>query len=92
MSAAEWFVVGVLTWCAVIAAAILLVGINKPSEAAGRKAALEEAAKRVDERAQAWWSIHCASNRHMETTRKAHDDLCALAIAIRAMAKEIKHD
>ena len=53
-----------------------------------------EALVRADERAacayktgefaQKWWSIYCASNKHMETTRKAHDDFCALQAAIRA--------
>jgi hypothetical protein len=44
----------------------------------------EACAKVVGEFAQKWWSIHCASNKHMETTRKAHDDFCALQAAIRA--------
>ena len=44
----------------------------------------EACAKVVGEFAQKWWSIHCASNKHMETTRKAHDDFCALQSAIRA--------
>ena len=44
----------------------------------------EAYAKVVGEFAQKWWSIHCASNKHMETTRKAHDDFCALQVAIRA--------
>lgn len=43
----------------------------------------KECAKVVGEFAQKWWSIHCASNKHMETTRKAHDDFCALQSAIR---------
>ena len=50
-----------------------------------RAAALEEAARVTGEFAQKWWSIHCASNKHMETTRKAHDDFCALQAAIRAL-------
>lgn len=56
----------------------------------GRFAALVAAAEReacakvVGEFAQKWWSIHCSSNRHLETTRKAHDDFCALQAAIRA--------
>lgn len=50
-----------------------------------RTAALEEAARVTGEFAQKWWSIHCASNKHMETTRKAHDDFCALQAAIRAL-------
>ena len=48
-----------------------------------RNAALEEAAQQTGEFAQAWWSKHCASNKHMETTRAAHDDFCSLQIKIR---------
>lgn len=44
----------------------------------------EACADRTGEFARKWWSIHCASNKHMETTRKAHDDFCALQAAIRA--------
>ena len=44
----------------------------------------EACAKVAGEFAQAWWSIHCASNKHMETTRKAHDAFCALQATIRA--------
>ena len=44
----------------------------------------EACAKEAGEFARKWWSIHCASNKHMETTRKAHDDFCALEVAIRA--------
>jgi hypothetical protein len=50
-----------------------------------RAEVLEEAAGVTGELAQKWWSIHCASNKHMETTRKAHDDFCALQAAIRAL-------
>jgi hypothetical protein len=39
---------------------------------------------KTGEFARKWWSIHCDSNKHMETTRKAHDDFCALQAAIRA--------
>ena len=56
-----------------------------------------EALVRADEReafekvvgdfAKKWWSIHCDTNKHMETTRKAHDDFCALQAAIRARGK-----
>ena len=53
-----------------------------------RAAALEAAARVTGEFAQKWWSIHCASNKHMETTRKAHDDFCALQAAIRAMKEQ----
>lgn len=48
--------------------------------AAEREACVEKAG----EFARKWWSIHCDSNKHMETTRKAHDDFCALQAAIRA--------
>jgi len=48
----------------------------------------EACAKVTGEFAQKWWSIHCASNKHMETTRKAHDDFCALQAAIRARGQE----
>ena len=44
----------------------------------------EACAEKAGEFARKWWSIHCASNKHMETTRKAHDDFCALQAAIRA--------
>jgi hypothetical protein len=47
----------------------------------------EECAKLCEEFARKWWSIHGASNKHMETTRKAHDDFCALQAAIRARSK-----
>ena len=48
----------------------------------------EACAKVVGEFAQKWWSIHCDSNKHMETTRKAHDDFCALQIAIKARGEQ----
>jgi hypothetical protein len=41
-------------------------------------------ANKAAEFARKWWSIHCDSNKHMETTRKAHDDFCALQAAILA--------
>ena len=44
----------------------------------------EACAEKTGEFARKWWSIHCASNKHMETTRKAHDDFCALQAVIRA--------
>ena len=34
--------------------------------------------------ARKWWSLHCATNKHMETTLMAHNDFCALQSAIRA--------
>lgn len=50
----------------------------------------EACAKIAQEFAKKWWGIHCATNRHMETTRKAHDDFCAVYNAIRA--REIKNE
>ena len=47
----------------------------------------EACAKVVGDFAKKWWSIHCDTNKHMETTRKAHDDFCALQAAIRARSK-----
>jgi hypothetical protein len=47
----------------------------------------EECAREVEEFARKWWSIHCHSNKHAETTRKAHDDFCALQAAIRRRGK-----
>lgn len=44
----------------------------------------EACAVKAGEFARKWWSIHCASNKHMETTRNAHEDFCALQSAIRA--------
>ena len=61
---------------------------NERFAALVRAAALEAAARVTGEFAQKWWSIHCASNKHMETTRKAHDDFCALQAAIRAMKEQ----
>lgn len=43
----------------------------------------ERCAERAGEYAQAWWSKHCASNKHMETTRAAHEDFCRLQADIR---------
>lgn len=50
-----------------------------------RNAALEEAALATGLFAQKWWSIYCDSNKHMQTTRKAHHDFCALQSTIRKM-------
>lgn len=47
----------------------------------------EACAKVVGEAAKKWWSIHCATNKHMETTRKAHDEFCTLQAVIRARGK-----
>jgi hypothetical protein len=44
----------------------------------------EACANEVGEFAKKWWSIHCADYWHMETTRQAHEDFCALQAAIRA--------
>lgn len=51
---------------------------------------LEEAANGADALAKKWWARHCETNRHMETTREAHEDFCQLGRAIRALkgAKE----
>lgn len=43
----------------------------------------ERCAKLVEAYARKWWSIHCNSNKHMKTTREAHDDFCALQTKIR---------
>jgi hypothetical protein len=44
----------------------------------------EACAEKTGEFARKWWSIHCETNKHMETTLKAHQDFCALQAAIRA--------
>jgi transaldolase len=44
----------------------------------------EACAEKTGEFARKWWSIHCESNKHMETTLKAHQDFCALQAAIRS--------
>lgn len=44
----------------------------------------EACAKIAQDFAKKWWGIHCATNRHLETTRKAHDDFCCVDNAIRA--------
>ena len=56
--------------------------------AAGEQAEREACVEKTGEFARKWWSIHCASNKHMETTRKAHDDFCALQAAIRARGEK----
>jgi hypothetical protein len=50
---------------------------------------IEECAREVEEFARKWWSIHCHSNKHSETTRKAHDDFCSLQAAIRRRGKTV---
>ena len=44
----------------------------------------EACAKIAQGYARVWWGIHCATNKHMETTRKAHEDFCKIDNAIRA--------
>jgi len=43
----------------------------------------ERAARKADACGKEWWRIHCDTNRHMATTRAAHEEFCALAAAIR---------
>lgn len=50
----------------------------------GIAAEREACAKVVEDFARKWWKIHCDSNKHLETTLKAHQDFCALQAAIRA--------
>ena len=50
---------------------------------------IEECAREVEVFARKWWSIHCHSNKHAETTRKAHDDFCSLQAAIRRRGKTV---
>jgi hypothetical protein len=47
----------------------------------------EACAEKTGEFARKWWSIHCDSNKHMETTLKAHQDFCALQAAIKSRDK-----
>lgn len=47
----------------------------------------EACAKIAQNFAKKWWGIHCATNRHLDTTRKAHDDFCGCDNAIRARGK-----
>ena len=44
----------------------------------------EACANKVEVFARKWWSIHCDTNKHKDTTRKAHDDFCTLQAMIRA--------
>jgi hypothetical protein len=44
----------------------------------------EACAKVCEEFARKWWKIHCDSNLHYSSTLKAHQDFCALQVAIRA--------
>ena len=59
------------------------LGIMRAAVAAEREAC----AVQVGVFAAKWWSIHCATNKHLETTRKAHDDFCSLQVVIRARGK-----
>jgi hypothetical protein len=52
----------------------VLLGDVTAERAAGAHAAGEYARK--------WWSRHSATNKHMTTTREAHEDFCALQRAI----------
>ena len=51
--------------------------------AAAVAAERERCAAKAGEYARKWWTEHCRSNHHMATTRKAHDDFCALQVDIR---------
>lgn len=53
-----------------------------------RNEVLEDAANGSSALAKKWWARHCETNKHMETTREAHEDFCQLERAIRAMKKE----
>lgn len=48
----------------------------------------EACAKIAASFAKQWWSIHCATNKHLDTTRKAHEDFCQLDNAIRARGEK----
>lgn len=48
----------------------------------------EACAKIAQDFAKKWWGIHCATNRHLSTTRSAHDDFCKVDNAIRARGKQ----
>jgi hypothetical protein len=47
----------------------------------------EACAKVCEEFARKWWKIHCDSNLHYSSTLKAHQDFCALQVAIRTRGK-----
>jgi hypothetical protein len=61
-----------------------MIPMFKAFEALVRADEREACANKTGEFARKWWAIHCDSNKHMETTRKAHNDFCALQAAIRA--------
>ena len=44
----------------------------------------EKDAEKAGVYAKQWWSKHCETNKHMETTRAAHEDFCALQNKIRS--------
>ena len=77
----EWTIEKSNTFVTTHEAVKRLVALARADE---RSIEREACAKEAGEFAKKWWSIHCASNKHMETTRKAHDDFCALQAKIRA--------
>ena len=62
----------------------------KAFEALVRADEREACAKVCEEFARKWWKIHCDSNLHYSSTLKAHQDFCALQVAIRARSKDKK--
>jgi hypothetical protein len=52
------------------------------------KAEREACAKIAQDFAKKWWGIHCATNTHMETSRKAHEAFCEAYNAIRARGEQ----
>ena len=56
--------------------------------AAGAVAERNSAAAISVDFARKWWSLHCATNKHMEITLMAHNDFCALQSAIRARGEK----
>ena len=57
--------------------------------AAAVAAERERCAHAAGEYAKKWWHRHCATNKHMTTTREAHEDFCSLQRAIRAATPEV---
>lgn len=69
------------------AAKLVLEAIDDNIKILVQKAVLAEreaCAKVCEEFARKWWKIHCDSNLHYSSTLKAHQDFCALQVAIRA--------
>lgn len=64
-------------WAAVVRFANLVAAAERNS-----------AAEIAGDFARKWWSLHCATNKHMETTLMAHNDFCALQSAIRARGEK----